>query len=167
MRNYILGSVLLVSLVSACKQPAAEYTDLKTGETIVIEKDSVKGYMVNKETRKAVYLYVDPTNKDTFYGRTGKVINGNIIISDGETRYIGDEDYVYTDGDYKLKIETDGDIKEKDGDTKVKVGEDGDYKIKSGDYKKKVEADGDIKIKDGDTKIKIEENGDTKVKTKG
>jgi hypothetical protein len=165
MKNHFFLALLSVSLLWGCNQTDGEYTDLKTGKTVVIEKDGETGYMVNKETRKPVYLYVDASHNDTFYGRTGKVINGDIVTtSGGDLSYNGDGDYVYKNGDYKLKVEADGDMKEKEGDAKIKVDEDGDYKIKDGDYKKKVEADGDIKIKDGNKKIKISEDGETKIK---
>ena len=163
-RNFYLA-ILATSIVWGCNEPEGSYVELQSGKVVEIVKDSSSGYMVNKETGKAVFLYVDPAKKDTFYGRTGKVVNGTIVKTDqGEFAYNGD-DYMYKDGTYKLKVEGDGDMKEKDGDVKIKVAEDGDYKIKSGDYKKKVEADGDIKIKDGNKKIKIDEDGSRKVKT--
>ena len=36
--------------------------------------------MVNAETGKPVYLYVDRADNDTFYGRTGKKINKKVIL---------------------------------------------------------------------------------------
>lgn len=165
MKQHMMVAFLLCSFVWACTRTAGEYIDLRSGKKVEIEKDDKTGYMVNKKTRKPVYLYVDPESSDTFYGRTGKKINGDVIVTtSGNYRYTGDDDYVYKNGDYKLKIEADGDMKEKDGDYKIKVEEDGDYKVKNGDYKRKVEADGDIKIKDGNKKIKIDEDGETKVK---
>ncbi|MBA2498385.1 MAG: hypothetical protein H0V30_01525 [Chitinophagaceae bacterium] len=124
------------------------YIDLESGNRVEVEKDSETGYMVNAETRKPLYIYVDTEANDTLYGRTGSVINGKVAQNGGKWEYDADGDFKYTDGDYKLKVEADG-----------------DYKIKDGDYKKKVDADGDIKIKDGDTKIKIDgKTGEKKVK---
>ena len=126
------------------------YVDLDTGKTITVEKDATTGYMVNAETKEPLGIYVNTAKRDTFYGKTGKVIN-NFVVK-------------HPDG--KFTYRADGEIKITDGDSKMKVEADGDYKVKDGDYKKKVEADGDIKIKDGDTKIKIDEDGDKKVKSK-
>lgn len=157
-----LSLLSFVVIVMACNnEPNAEYIDLNTGKTIEVEKDKETGYMVNAETGKPVYLYVNPASKDTFYGRTGKKVNNHVIITDNNTyRYDDDDKYVYEDGDYKMKTD-DGDIKVKDGDYKMKT-DDGDVKIKDGDYKKKTD-DGDVKIKRGNLKIKTDD-GETKVK---
>ncbi len=158
----ILLSFCALVFVWACNNnPDAEYIDLTSGKTIRVEKDNETGFMVNAETKKPVYLYVNQSARDTFYGRTGKKINNHVIHADDDYRY-DDDDYVYKNGDYKVK-EDDEDIKIKDGDYKKKT-DDGDVKIKDGDYKKKTD-DGDVKIKNGDTKIKIED-GKRKVKTK-
>ncbi|WP_207496718.1 hypothetical protein [Aridibaculum aurantiacum] len=164
MKNFLIVAALGGTVLWGCKDATGEFVDLNSGQKITVEKDQEKGYMVNADTRKAVYLYVDPETRDTFYGRTGRVVNNNITRDgSGMFRYTGDEDYVYKNGDYKVKAEADGDLKVKDGDYKLKVDEDGDMKVKDGDYKKKVEADGDMKIKDGDTKVKVD---DGKVKVK-
>ena len=151
-------------ITNGCKNPQGEYVDLKTGEKITVVKDEDKGYMVNAETKKPVYLYFDAEKRDTFYGRTGLVVNTKLTKDeDGAFWFTGDDEYVYKNGDYKKKVDADGDYKVKSGDYKLKVEADGDIKIKDGDYKKKISEDGDIKIKDGNTKIKIE---DGKVKVK-
>jgi hypothetical protein len=157
----VVGFFTLVFVWACNNNPEAEYIDLTSGKTIMVEKDGESGYMVNSETKKPVYLYVNSAKRDTFYGRTGKKINNHIVYDGGEYRY-DDDDYVYKNGDYKVKTD-DEDIKIKDGDYKKKT-DDGDVKIKDGDYKKKTD-DGDVKIKDGNTKIKIED-GKRKVKTK-
>jgi hypothetical protein len=164
MKTIFFSAVLgFVSLATSCNSgPAPEYIDLTSGKTVRIEKDKETGFMVNAETGKPVYLYVDPAKEDTFYGRTGKKVNKKIIHTEDGVYKFDDEDYFYKNGDYKLKTD-DGDIKEKDGDYKKKTG-DGDVKIKDGDYKKKTD-DGDVKIKNGDTKIKIDD-GEVKVKRK-
>ncbi len=147
--------VMAISLAGACSQQKG-YVDVNTGETIKLEKDPETGYMINTESGKPVYIYVDRSKGDTIYGRTGKVINTKVVkSSSGKYEYRGDGGYTYINGDYKKKVDDDGSYKIKDGDYKMKMDEDGSYKIKHGDYKKKVDEDGNIKIKDGDTKIKI------------
>lgn len=163
MKTLLLLSFIVTTLTWACMQTKDEYIDLTTGKKVMIEKDKETGYMVNAETRKPVYLYVDVAAKDTFYGRTAKKVNGEIKRKGEEYQYLGDDDYVYRNGDYKLKVDADGDYKEKDGDYKLKVEADGDFKEKNGEYKKKVEEDGDVKIKSGNTTIKIDD-GKKKVK---
>jgi hypothetical protein len=103
--------------------------------------------MINGETKDPIGIYVNTATNDTFYGRTGKVINNSVLRS-------SDGKYTYRDGDV-------------DGNrVKVKVEGNGGINVNDDDYKKKVEADGDIKIKDGNTKIKIDEDGSKKVKNK-
>jgi hypothetical protein len=139
-------SLTLLIMYSGCKSDQ-RYIDLASGEHINIEKDSTTGYMVNADSRKPVNIYVDTKTKDTLYGRTGEVVNGK-VKKNGEKWEYEDDEFTYKEGDYKLKVESDG-----------------DYKIKDGDYKKKVENDGDVKIKDGDKKVKIDgETGEKKVK---
>ena len=156
----------IATAISCNNRGEGEFVDLTTGQKVRVEKSAEKGYMVNAETGKAMYLYTDPEKKDTFYGRTGKIVNNKVRQDDqGLFRFTGDEDYVYTNGDYKLKAEMDGDYKIKDENYKLKVEEDGDMKLKKGDYKKKIEEDGDVKIKDGDTKVEVED-GKVEVKRK-
>jgi len=141
-----LLSTVMVSLTAAvvmasCTDSRDRYVDLSTGQPVVLVKDEQTGLLVNAETKKPLRIYVDTKTHDTIWGKTGVVINGD-LLKEGEV-------YVY----------------KKDEDRKVKTDDEGSYKIKDGDYKKKVEKDGDIKIKDGDTKIKIDaQTGETKVK---
>lgn len=105
-----------------------------------MEKDEKTGIMMNKETGDPLYIYIDTKNNDTIYAKTGKVINGHVVIGGSKT-------YMY-DEDEKLEIEKNGAVQYKDGD-----------------YKVKVEKDGDVKIKNGDSKVKIDgETGERKVK---
>ncbi|HEY9362236.1 MAG TPA: hypothetical protein VIQ00_03160 [Chitinophagaceae bacterium] len=144
--SLMIMSLTLLIMYSGCKSDQ-RYIDLASGEHINIEKDSTTGYMVNADSRKPVNIYVDTKTKDTLYGRTGEVVNGK-VKKNGEKWEYEDDEFTYKEGDYKLKVESDG-----------------DYKIKDGDYKKKVENDGDVKIKDGDKKVKIDgETGEKKVK---
>ena len=163
-KNFSVAVFAFMMFLVSCESEG-RYIDLESGNRVEVEKDAETGYMVNAETRKPLYIYVDTKSKDTLYGRTGDVVNGKVSLNNGKWEYDADGDFKYTDGDYQLKVEADGDYKIKEGDYKKKVDADGDYKIKDGDYKKKVDADGDIKIKDGETKIKIDgETGEKKVK---
>jgi hypothetical protein len=133
-------TALLLALIGCKDQTESDYYDLNKGEKVSLVKDENTGLMVDAETKKPVYIYVNNESKDTIYGATGKVINGHIIrLEDGKYKY--------------------------EDDLKVKLDEDGEFKIKDGDYKKKVEADGDTKIKDGDSKKKTDgETGEVKNK---
>jgi hypothetical protein len=129
-----------VIILAACSNERGRYVDLRTGERVELEKDEQSGRMVNAETNKPVYIYVDTRNNDTIYGRTGEVINGHVVKMNDMYWYEMDEEY------------------------KVKY-DDGEYKLKHDDYKYKVDDDGDIKIKTDDQKTKIDgETGEKKVK---
>ena len=135
---FFFTAVSAVFAFSSCKEKTGYY-DLNNDKPVTLVKDENSGLMVDADTKKPVYIYVNEETNDTIFGATGKVINGQIVKME--------------DGKYKYD------------DLKVKLDEDGEYKIKDGDYKKKVEADGDIKIKDGDDKIKIDgETGEVKNK---
>jgi hypothetical protein len=131
--------ILFISLICAsglwiaCSNADTRYIDLNTGETIKLEKDE-SGVMVNAETKRPVTIYVDTKTNDTIYGKTGKVINGEVVKnSDNTWIYKSDSDgeWKVKDGDYKMKVEKDGDIKIKDGDSKTKIdGETGEVKKK-------------------------------------
>ena len=139
-KAFFLTITTAVVTLTGCKEGTKSgYYDLNRGESVALVKDEKTGLMVDAGTKKPVYIYVNEETKDTIYGATGKVINGNVIkLEDGKYKY---------------------------DDLKVKLDEDGDFKIKDGDYKRKVEADGDIKIKDGGTKKKIDgETGEVKNK---
>lgn len=138
-----ISSVIALSFalifVISCSDSKGRYVDLSTGNVFEPVKDDQTGIMVDKETKKPVYMYVDTEKKDTIYGKTGEVVNGH-VISENNT-------YVY-DGDIKVEVNSDGSVKYKDGDQKIEI-----------------EKDGDIKMKDGDQKIKIDgETGERKVK---
>jgi hypothetical protein len=160
--KYLLLACTITIVLACNNNPNGEYIDLTTGKTIKIEKDEETGYMVNADSKKPVYLYVNPSTKDTFYGRTGKKVNNHVIVTDNGNYKFDDDDYVYRNGEYKLKTD-DSDVKVKDGDYKMKT-DDGDVKVKDGDYKRKTD-DGDVKIKNGDVKIKTDD-GEVKVKRK-
>lgn len=135
-----LLAVVLIAFSWACSDSKGRYVDLSTGKAVEIEKDEKTGFMVTKETSEPLYIYVDTKKNDTIYAKTGKVINGHVIL-DGDKKYVFDEDI-------KLKIDESGSVNYNDGD-----------------YKREVEKDGDVKIKSGDKKVKIDgETGERKVK---
>lgn len=136
--SFITLSIVLFFVIS-CSDSKDRYVDLSTGNVFEPVKDEQTGIMVDKETKKPVYMYVDTKNDDTIYGKTGKVINGHVISQNNS--------YVY-DEDIKVEVNNNGSVEYKDGDQKIEI-----------------EKDGDIKIKDGDKKIKIDgETGERKVK---
>ena len=141
MKHVLFMSIIasLLVLIGCKDQTESDYYDLNKGENVSLVKDENTGLMVDAETKKPVYIYVNNETKDTIYGATGKVINGQVIrLEDGKYKY---------------------------DDLKVKLDEDGEFKIKDGDYKKKVEADGDTKIKEDDSKKKTDaETGEVKNK---
>ena len=133
MKKLIVPAIIAIaSIWSACDNADDRYVDLSSGEKVKLEKDESTGLMVNAETKKPVYIYVDTKTNDTIYGATGKVINGYVVkTEDGKYKYEGDDEYKIKDGDYKKKVDGD-EVKIKDGDTKVKI-EDGERKVKKDD----------------------------------
>jgi len=141
MKHVLFMSITasLLALIGCKDRTESDYYDLNKGEDVSLVKDENTGLMVDAETKKPVYIYVNKKTKDTIYGATGQVINGYVIrLEDGKYKY---------------------------DDLKVKQDEDGDFKLKEGDYKRKADADGDTKIKDDDTKKKVDgETGEVKNK---
>ena len=129
----------LAGLIAACSGPRDRYLDLRSGKAIELQRDELTGVMVNKLTGEPVYIYVDTKTNDTIYGKTGEVINGHVLMRGDEFWY---------DGDEKISMEKDGEVKYKYGDHKTKVEEDGDMKIKNGDRKVKIDGEtGERKVK--------------------
>jgi len=133
MKKIMLFAILGSAVIWTACESNDRYLDLETGEKVELVKDDATGLMVNAETKKPVYIYIDTKTKDTIYGKTGKVINGSVVLVDGKYIYEDDALTVETEsGDYKRKVEKDGDIKIKDGDTKTKIdGETGEKKVKN------------------------------------
>jgi hypothetical protein len=131
MKNYFLMAMLVGCLAFAsCSNADSRYVDLNTGKTVKLEKDE-SGLMVNAETKHSVDIYVDTKTNDTIYGKTGKVINGHVVRTNDTWNYDADVNADDNGGDYKIKVEKDGDVKIKDGDTKTKIdGETGEKKVK-------------------------------------
>ena len=129
--------IATVFLWASCSNEKERYIDLRTGKAITMEKDPQTGIWLNADTKEPVYMYVDTKKNDTIYGKTGAVINGHIVRSDDNVYWYDadmDEEYKVKSGDYKRKVEKDGDIKIKDGDTKIKIdGETGEKKVKNDD----------------------------------
>ena len=138
----ILSAAAVIATVTSCTSDKDRYINLSTGKAIEVEKDNVTGAMVDKTTKEPVYIYVDTKSKDTIYGKTGEVINGHVVLG-SDKQYVYDNDIKvdvdansveYKDGDQKVEIEKDGDIKIKDGDNKVKIdGKTGKRKVKKDD----------------------------------
>jgi len=133
----VVSGIIVTSSFMSCADQNTHYVDLNTGKRITVVKDSTNGVMVNKETGEPVGIYVDTDTRDTIYGKTGEVINNHVIkTEDGKYSYEvidNNPDKVKSepDGDYKKKVEKDGDVKIKDGDTKIKIdGETGEKKVK-------------------------------------
>lgn len=138
--SFIALSIIITTGFISCADNDHRYIDLETGNRINVIKDSTNGYMVNADTKEPVIIYVDTQTKDTIYGKTGKVINDHVIkTEEGKYKYVShdnvesvdNDSYKIKDGDYKKKVEKDGDVKIKDGDTKIKIdAEDGEKKVK-------------------------------------
>jgi hypothetical protein len=135
---FVIAAVTGVLLLCGCEeQTKSRYYDLNSGKSITLVKDENTGLMVDAETRQPVYIYVNKKTKDTMYGATGEVINGQVVKTE--------------DGTYKY------------GNLTIKEDRDGDLKIKYEDYKRKRDEDGDVKTKDEDGKTKTDgETGQAK-----
>jgi hypothetical protein len=127
----VLFSIALMSVLVSCESKA-RYVDVNTGKELDLVKDESSGLMVEAGSKKPVYMYVDTKNNDTIYGSTGKVVNGQVVkTNDGGFKFTGDYEYKSADGNLKVEVERDGDIKIKDGDNKIKIdGETGEKKVK-------------------------------------
>lgn len=127
---FMSAATSVLVLGGCAEQTKSGYYDLNTGKSITLVKDENTGLMLDDETKQPVYIYVNRKTKDTLYGATGEVINGQVVKTG--------------DGTYKY------------GSLTIKEDSDGDIKIKDGDYKRKIDADGDVKEKDEDGKTKTD-----------
>ncbi|MCD6062336.1 MAG: hypothetical protein K0R82_247 [Flavipsychrobacter sp.] len=164
----VLGMMALLMSTAACNKVASEsetenettttsvntgFTDLETGKPVELMKDPETGYTLDAASAEPVEFYVNMNTMDTFYGRTGTVVNNAILVN--ETGYYElDEDKIRWDDDTMTVINTSPGI----GTTVVDTGKESD------ETKVKVDED-ELKIKHGDQKIKVED-GKTKVKRK-
>ncbi len=165
--------LMMISFIAAISfasiSTKAQYIDLSTGKTVTLIKDQASGYMYNTETQRPIYIYINSTSKDTFYGRTGMLINGKVTRTSEGKYSFDDGPYIYKNGEYQLMTEADmyekrkfknnGDVKLKNPGEKEKIYGSGDVKVKSGDGKVKMENDGVLKVKGGDYKKKIDSEG--------
>lgn len=140
---FIFTMLLLIS----CSETEYRYIDLNTGKGINVEKDSINAFWINAETKAPLTIYYDSKTRDTLFGATGEVIN-NKVLRTPEGKYYYElpkpEDTIQKvktqdeidrellkNGDYKKKVEKDGDVKIKKGDVKIKIdGETGEKKVK-------------------------------------
>jgi len=131
--SLILLTLACTTAWMACNNAQARYIDLNTGENIQVVKDE-HGRLVKKEDMRPVRFYIDGKTKDTLDGRTGKVVNGELVKSDdGEYEYISVREALASDDDFKKKVEKDGDVKIKTGNKKIKIdGKTGEKKVKTG-----------------------------------
>ena len=130
-----INSVILIMscgiIWMACGNENTRYVDLNSGEKIVVEKDA-QGRLVNADDKRPVRFYVDIKTKDTIDGRTGKVVNGELVkVENAGYEYISVRQILTADEDFKKKTEKDGDVKIKTDDKKVKIdGKTGEKKVK-------------------------------------
>jgi hypothetical protein len=120
-------SVILLSFCgliawTACEHAAQNhYIDLNSGDKIAVVKDD-HGRLVDAQTKKPVRFYVDTKSKDTVDGRTGRVVNGELVkVDEGDYEYISVRESIAEDEEYKRKIEGEGEIKIKHGNRKIKI----------------------------------------------
>ncbi len=127
----LLTSVCFAGWMS-CNNGEARYVDLNTGDRIKVKKDT-RGRLVNAADEKPVRFYVDTKTSDTLDGRTGKVVNGELVkVDDGTYEYLVVRETLAADDEFKRKIEDDGDIKIKTSKKKIKIdGKTGKRKVKA------------------------------------
>lgn len=164
--SLVLGMIALWLSAAACNKVASEsetesetskttvnadFTDLETGEPVKITTDEETGYALDATSGEPVEFYVNMNTMDTFYGRTGTVVNNAIFMN--ETGYYElDEDKIKWENDRMTVVGADNST-----DTAVK-------ETAADEDEPKVKVDGDeLKIKQGDQKIKVED-GKTKIK---
>lgn len=125
--------IALLILIAACSENKDRYIDLRSGKAVQLDKDAI-GRWVDAETRQPVYIYVDTKKHDTVYGKTGEVINGQVVLGDDNVYWFKADlnPAPLVEGESKRKVEDDGDIKMKTDDRKIKIdGETGEKKVKN------------------------------------
>jgi hypothetical protein len=91
-------AALLLTTSQSCTSKHVRYVDLNTGTPFELVKDPTTGLMVDVETGKPLNIYVDLSTRDTVYGRSGKVINGQVQKIDKSL-------YAYTGAENELGVE--------------------------------------------------------------
>ena len=84
------------------------YIDLSTGKKVQIYRDASSGRWVDVSTRTPIEYYISEDTRDTF-DMTGRNVN-NAIERSSEGKYMVNEKK------YKVKMDSDGDMKVKDGE---------------------------------------------------
>jgi hypothetical protein len=111
---------------------SASYVSLNTKKPVKVKRDMTRGYVVDYETNEPLnYYFYNPATRDTF-DWSGNVVNGYLLRgTDGA--------YTLDESRWRIKVDSDGDIKAKDGDdTKIKIdASSGEAKIKSDTSKRK------------------------------
>src|ERR1044071_5099973 len=153
--SVVLGMVAAWLSFSACNKVSSEtetdeesvvvntgFTDLETGQPVELMKDEETGYVLEAESGEPLDFYINMNTMDTFYGRTGTVVNKAIFQN--ETGYYElDEDKIRREDDQMKVVGTDDTAAPTAMDTGV-----GNTEIK---------VDGDeLKIKQDGQKIKVE-----------
>ena len=88
---------------------SGSYVDLRTNKLVKFKIDSSSQYLMNYETDEPFdYYFYSPASRDTF-DRFGNVVN-SFLLKDGKGIYTIDEKR------WKVKMDSDGDIKMKDED---------------------------------------------------
>lgn len=126
---------------------AGNYLDPRTGRSIKIGVDPQTGMRYNTQTEEPVWRYVDKRTWWVYGGDNWDTLGearmeGNKLMYEGE----GDKWVTYND---RWKMEDEKmmkDWKTKNGDTKIKISKDGDIKVKNESGKVKYDAD-DNKMK--------------------
>jgi hypothetical protein len=111
---------------------SASYVSLTTKKPVKVKKDVTRGYVVDYETNEPLnYYFYNPATRDTF-DWSGNVVNGYLMRGN-------DGAYKLDESRWRVKVDSDGDIKAKDGDdTKIKIdASTGEAKIKTDSTKKK------------------------------
>lgn len=152
----------MVIVMSSCHDSSSRYLDLNTNKYVSLKKDSVSGYMMNSRTGEPVDVYVNTKTHDTINGITGEIVNGKIYKTD-EGKWIvkmdGDEYKAKSESDNSAKVKIEGDeYKSKDGNYTVKREGDGDVKNENGNTQVKIDG------KTGERKVKKDKNITDKVK---
>ena len=146
----------IILLNTGCNETGFRYVDISTGKRVNIVTDPATGIALDSVTKQPVTIYYDTQTRDTIFGKTGKVINNQVIKT--ATGYT-----------YNEPVITATDTMNTTTAVKPKTQEQKDLELlnKYGKYKKKVSSDGDVKIVEGDKKIKVDgETGKKTVKDK-
>jgi len=112
---FFMSALIAVLIFCGCEEGGnSRYYDLNTGKPVTLVQDENTGLIVDAKTRQPVYIYVNRKTKDTLYGATGEVINGQVVKTENGS---------YKYGNRTIKEDEDGDFKSKDENDKGKPSE--------------------------------------------